>query len=287
MTKTSLWLVIASLSCLFFLGSCSHLQYLDAAKESFNQGASLENEIRFATTANPSISPAYYYNRAYASVNEALKGNRDKKLMEDHLLGHAYSLKALCEWKLGDYDEAITTGNLAKSRFIALSDQGIELPRDIILMKSLPAIITIDTVAKEFFGFRQSRLSTNFDKSLKFYKDYIFSSSLSSSGALQEAIRDIETLKPEASNNPELYAYLVMVQLSALKTWNACLSMLFEKSIADLSVQEQMRIRREVLDEKQEYLNLRKTELLNELERALGEEGTPKDKVLAYWNAVL
>jgi hypothetical protein len=279
----TLLLVIATL----LLSGCAHLTHLDSAQENFNKGAGLENSIKLSTEVDPTISPSFYYSRANVSLDKALKGSGKNKLRKDHLLGHAYSLKALCAWKLGKTQEAISYSNAAKGRFLILSSQGIKMPRDLLLMRALPAIISIDTIARDFFEFRSSSASTEVEESLHFYHSYIFSTDSLPTARLQSALAEIELLKKEAGNNPELQSYLIMVQLSALKTWSGCLSMLFEKSIALMPMQEQLEARENILDEKQSYFNLRRDQLLRELEHTLEGEGSQKDKIIAYWKALM
>jgi hypothetical protein len=281
-------LYVLSISILIFLlSSCAHLSYLDAAQDSFNEGASLENEIRLSTNSSPGISPAFYYNRAYVDVNKALKGGGEKKLQNDQLLGHAYSLKALCEWKLGQYQTAIETGNLAKGRFLALSNQGVKLPRDLTLMKALPDIIAIDTVAQSFFAFRKSKVSTNFKDCLAYYQSHIYNPIAEDPAILQRAINSIESLKRGTTNNVELYAYLIMVQLSGLKTWNGGLSLLFESGTVGLSIEEQIKVKEEILDEKQSFFNFQRDRLINELEETLSGEGNLQKQVVDYWKSIM
>jgi len=269
------------------LSSCAHLTHLDEAQGHFNEGATLENEIKLQTDVAPTLSPVFHYNRAYVSVNKSLKGSGEKKLRKDHLLGHALSLKALCEWKLGQYEAAIKSSNSAKSRFLILSSQGIKMPRDLVLMKALPAIISIDTIAQKFFEYRAGPMSTELKPTLTFYHTYIFGTDTLPTAYLQRALSEIELLKKETANNPELRTYLIMVQLSALKTWNGCLSMLFEKSIANLAMQEQFDVKESILDQKRTYFNLRRDQLLQELEESLQGEGERKDRILAYWKGLM
>lgn len=279
-----------SLLFLFFavsLSSCAHLTHLDEAQDSFNRGATLENEIKLQAEVAPTISPAFHYSRAYVSLNKSLKGRRKKKLRKDQLLGHAYSLKALCEWKLGQHETAIQSGNAAKRRFMYLSGQGISMSRDLVLMKALPAIIAIDTIAQEFFEYRAGRLSAELEPSLSFYHTYIFGTDTLPAAHLQSAFSEIELLKKETANNPELRAYLIMVQLSALKTWNGCLSMLFERSISRLSMQEQLEVKASIIDEEKAYFNQRRDQLLQELEQALQGEGERKERIVKYWRGLM
>lgn len=278
--------LLTGISLCLLVSSCAHLSYLDAAQDSFNQGATLDNEMRFSTSTSPTISPAFHYNRAYVSVNKALKSGGDKKLEKDHLLGHALSLKALCEWKLGQHELAAQSCNQAKGRFLALSKEGIKMPRDLVLMKALPSIIAIDTIAQSYFAFRNSWESTHFDKCLEFYQSHIFKPE-GQAALLQNALDHIEELKKETTNNAELYAYLVMVQLSGLKTWNGSLSLIFERGISKLSISEQIRIKEEILNEKQEFFNTRRGELLEELESTLAGEGALKDKIISYWKGIM
>ena len=68
---------------------------------------------------------------------EKLANNQDEtRLRKDGLWGSALTLKALSQWRLGQYDQAIATAQLAKQ---SAGDQ--TYPRDLALITALPGLV--------------------------------------------------------------------------------------------------------------------------------------------------
>ena len=128
--KTLLFLII-----LVFTNACGTINLVSEAQDDFNKAARNENATKFDSETLGLLQVGDSYDSAYMKINEALK--KEGQLKNDGLLGTAYTLKALCEWKLGNYTLALTTRDLALKE---LSGQ----PRDEVIMKALPALIKTD-----------------------------------------------------------------------------------------------------------------------------------------------
>lgn len=132
---------------------CAHLIYLDQAQSSFNTAATLENAARFkgaqatdwdaeTRTAQQELtnSPELYYTLAYGQVRKALQ--RESELKKNGVLSSAYTIQALCEWKLGNHVRAEES---AKNSLRAMKADGqTRLPRDEAMMTALPGLMKTD-----------------------------------------------------------------------------------------------------------------------------------------------
>ena len=149
------WRTFFLLSILIFFSSCTHLLHLDRAQSAFNQGATIENSQRFgmsklensnAAQINQAVekdltstSPEFYYTIANAEIDKAIA--KKGQLKNDNVLGSAYTLKALCEWKLDQYTDAVNTANLALTE---LESSNVNLPRDKAVMTALRGLVAND-----------------------------------------------------------------------------------------------------------------------------------------------
>ena len=124
------------------LGGCvSHVKELRDAQDQFNMAASLENQLKLDprnidASAIGSITASYRL--SLTTVSNLIEKNKDD-LEKDRLLGVAYTLKALTEWRLGDYTAARTTA--ASGRQLP---EGTLFPRDRALLEALPGLIKND-----------------------------------------------------------------------------------------------------------------------------------------------
>lgn len=252
---------------LLLASGCQHLRHLDQAQQAFSQGAELENQSRFSgNTASPGPSPVYHYTRSYGHLNKAIRGSGKKKLIEDHVYGHALTIKSLCEWKMGQYQQAINTANQAKRAFIREGQQGFQSPRDLAIMQALPSIIAIDTIGKHWAAFQSRPAAEMLDSCQTFYTTYLFDPS-EQVAVIEGAIAKLDGFKTELSG-PDLDNYIILVQLSGLKTWSDGLDQLSEagKPLG------------EMLAQKQQFLNPLRDQLLDGLSNT--EEG---QRMRAYW----
>lgn len=155
---------MALLLSIFLLGSCAQsLVYWDQARESFEKGAVLETNNRYAerlnvqgdipTAALPniddlvtnpaplrsSLTPEQHYREADEKITAAL--GQPGPLVKENKLGNAMTLKALTCWKTGQPDEARAN---AEAAFNELNDPGADNPRDKPLAKAVPGLVSLD-----------------------------------------------------------------------------------------------------------------------------------------------
>jgi hypothetical protein len=145
MSKTRFFLLMLAV---LVLASCSHVNYLRDAQDTFNQAAGADNLYRYgdlelddlndAGPATDALTASAGYAAAIASI-EALKGDAEAKgkLEADGLYGYALALQGLAYWRLGKWKpaeaasrEAVATGHLGE--------------RDLALMNAMPGLIKND-----------------------------------------------------------------------------------------------------------------------------------------------
>jgi hypothetical protein len=178
---------------LFALAACSGLggaRSLRDAQDAFNEGARLENRLRYESAfkqygldvknqnaiSAPSVDrPAQHY----AAALEILASMREPEALElqnAKLLGMKFTLEALCQWKLGRGTTAISLADAALANLSAESE-----PRDWVIARALPALVINDeayakipesftTKNEAQFADLEQRLLTA-DKSAMFFVD--------------------------------------------------------------------------------------------------------------------
>ncbi len=198
------------------LSGCAHLAHFHAAQDAFSRGAEIENAAKM-TQSISDASPDAYYNLAYAEVQKALKYSG--KLEADGLVGNAFSLQALCEWKLKKYQKARKS---AQSAITHLDDEvkaDAYLPRDLAVMKALDGLIGID-VAND--ALRQLSDVSDFAATKGRYSEFYFAEG--GEGGVQKALAALEKISGEVSPNHEVRAYLALSMMAGLKVWSDALN---------------------------------------------------------------
>ena len=137
-----------SFALLFLAAGCQTVSSLRDAQDTFNRAAAAENALR--TDLNRPLESGGAdtmiglgavrsgYASALLLLNRITSESADK-LRNDQLLGDALTLKALCEWRLGQFSNAVATAQSAQS---AAADQ--LFPRDRALLRALPGLIKTD-----------------------------------------------------------------------------------------------------------------------------------------------
>lgn len=212
-----------ALLMLILLSGCASLSHIDRAQDEFNKGAQIEN----AALLNQSVSlvsppqPAdYFYKRAYAEVKKGLASEGKLKKLE--LFVNAATIKALCEWKLKDYDAAQKT---AKSTLDYINAKNIAvetIPRDFAVLSAMSALIGIETMNEKqstFFG----DTAPASDAAVAEYKKIIHKEA-GQAGNIVKNLEDLDAVSNRVPKNHEVQTYLVMSKLSALKVWSDALN---------------------------------------------------------------
>lgn len=283
------------------LAACSQLNHLDRAQQYFNEGALLDNRLKLGLLdprrseilgtlgpeADPlvTLSPEFYYNLAHKELGQALE--KKDKLARDGVLGNTYTLKALCEWKLRNYDQARTSALLAKSQFETMD---LSFPRDEALMSALDDLISIDEA-----NAARSDLSASIDNWLErptpdslegkqLYQEllslYFTKIDGASPQSISSAIRHLDEVRQEADSRGDIQLYLLQSQLAGLKTWTSTLRDA-DRLIRTLNFRGAEAAWREVAENK--YLQTRDS-YLDQLEQLLpaGEQ-----QLLSFWRRIL
>jgi hypothetical protein len=127
---------------LVLAAGCASVNRLREAQDAFNQAAMLENAQRFdASPANAGVNlaaPRSGYASALLSLNQ-LAPDDEKRLRQDGLWGTTLTLKALSQWRLGQFQPALDSAAEAQK---TAGDQ--LYPRDRVMLEALPGLIKTD-----------------------------------------------------------------------------------------------------------------------------------------------
>jgi tetratricopeptide (TPR) repeat protein len=179
----------------FLIAACvSHVKELREAQSQFNQAASLENELQIDMEAGDAIAVSSMVMSSYRQTVKILSDLLDTKrqpLQEDNLLGTAYTLKAYAEWRLGDYEAAVTTSTAALEAKL--------FPRDLALITALRGLIKND---QAYYHMQE--------------KDYAYRDI---KRLLEEALEDITKGLATAGKEENIRIYLLLSELIVLKNW--------------------------------------------------------------------
>ena len=271
-------LILAGLVCA--LSSCITLNYLDNAQDSFSKGAELENLSTFTTETFTNVSPNSYYILAYSQVKEALK-NTDQ-LRQDTLLGNAYSIKALCEWKLKRYLQARVSANQALAEFKRYEAAGIFMHRDKAVMRALGGLIEIDQVNDTLY---QHFGGDNIDPmaAKEFFLRFVHDAKEENTSNIESALTTIEMAKKDVRPTHGVQVYFLLCQLSALKVWSDGFD--FLKNSVDtaegISAEDRRKLRDFIFAERDAY-KVKKDRYMQMLAKKLPKgEG---DEIFQFWN---
>lgn len=194
--------ILIAIWIVFFLG-CASVNQLREAQDTFNQAAAAENAQRFDQYPAVAVTSIAAARSSYASVLLSLGkiDNTDKKqLIQDKLWGTVLTLKALCQWRLGQYDQALKTNEEAKS---TAADQ--LFPRDRAILEALPGLIKTDQAYDKILN----------KKSLQEISDLLI-------GA-KGAIADIDNARISVDKDHPVQIYLIQAQLAVYRNYEVAL----------------------------------------------------------------
>ena len=224
-------LVIISI---LYCTSCSSLKWVDRAQDAFSKGAEIENNSFFSGEDFTYVSPTAQYTIAYNHINKALSGGNLKK---DYLLGSAYTIKALCEWKLGRYDLARGSAGNAIREFDDYEKDKVFMTRDKAVMKALNGLIDIDQVSDTLYQV-YNKIGDSSEEVFAFYKTFIHDQVENNNTKLESGIQIIEDTKGTVALGHEIQVYFILSQLSALKVWSDGINLLENSLDVDTQISE-------------------------------------------------
>ncbi len=281
--RTSVLLPMSLLITLVVLGGCVTLNQLDQAQDSFNKGAELENLSTFTSESFTNLSPDAYYNLAYSKVKAALK--KEAQLMSDTLLGNAYTIKALCEWKLKRYNQARASSVKALRQFQIYEAAGIYMHRDKAVMRALGGLIEIDQVNDTLYQHFSSQAVDPMEAKT-FFTQFVHDLKEEKVSNIESALQTIEKAKNGVRPTHQVQVYFILCQLSALKVWSDGFNFLKNSldTAEDLSTEERKNLRDFIFAERDAY-KMKKEKYLQSLASKLprGES----NRIYRFWSELL
>jgi hypothetical protein len=199
-----------------FAAGCASVNHLREAQDSFNQAAAIENALRFDVKASDAMATSLGSVRSgYASALlslDKLENSKDQaQLRNDGLWGTALTLKALTQWRLGQFDNAVATAVLAKQ-----SATNQIYPRDLALIAALPGLVKTDQAYNKI-------LLTN--------------TPLSDVEALligdNGAVANIQIAREQVYKDHPVQVYLIQAQLAAYRNFIVALDRLNNHATVD------------------------------------------------------
>ena len=177
-------------------GCVSHIQTLREAQDEFDRAASIENAIKMDpkqgdVAALGNINASY---RLSLKILSDLIREKRADLEKDNLIGVAYTLKALTEWRLAEYEAALTTLRVVKEY-----PANTLLPRDTAMVEALRGLIKNDQAYAHMVT-----------------RDYSYGDIKT---LLNESLGDMDKGLAVPGAGENLRLYLLMAKLSALKNW--------------------------------------------------------------------
>src|SRR4051812_28872527 len=104
-------LACCCLALLLALASgCASVNRLREAHDAFNQAAAVENAQRFDSNPASATASLSAVRTGYASALlslDKMESADERSLRQDGLWGTALTLKALCQWRLGQFQQAL------------------------------------------------------------------------------------------------------------------------------------------------------------------------------------
>ncbi len=177
-------------------GCVTHIQQLREAQTQFNMAATAENRARLGDPGEALLSTGEAttsYRMAVKIVSELLEKNKSN-LAKDRLLGTAYTIKAMAEWRLGDYGSAMKTVSDALG-----NSKAKVFERDRILLLAIRGLVKNDQA---------------FHHMMK--KDYPYADL---KRLLRDSLANLNTALSQAPRGSKIRLYILLSELAALKNW--------------------------------------------------------------------
>ena len=189
---------LSSCSAVQKVANVEHVASVESAQIEFNKASEKEIELLSVRANNNNASDemaevASSYNSVHKTISSLILERRDD-LKKDNLLGQAYTIKALTEWKTGKSNEALSTIDEASNSGVSF------LARDNALMKALPSLIKNDE-AKELMDNKQGTFTAL-------------------SNQLEESVLGFNNAISSDSEMDNSRLYLLTSQLGVMKNWS-------------------------------------------------------------------
>lgn len=197
---------------------CASSQYLSnykSAQEAFNRAAAAGNQqVMYESSVLTTTSPESEYRTARAFILKAMgdtpassqEDHSKTKLASDGLLLTAYNIRALSEWKLGMYSEALKTAKACRQTFG--NDESVKQQRDYLVIEIMHALVYNDSIA-------------NYIKTLnpRDPKKEPSTTEIAYLKRLEESLDMIGKKRQSLEADNPLQTYLCITQLSIAKNW--------------------------------------------------------------------
>lgn len=161
---------------------------------------------------------------AREKLTKSLK--KDKRLEEDGVLANAYTLLALTEWQLGDYEAARTQAELAKAAFsqesMGVADAANS--RDLAMAYAVEELIVINQLHDSILLLRALQRVPPTDSTAttrrisQFMESYILAGR---KGSLLHALQGLDAATDKAGSHTATRRYIRCAQLAALQNYRA------------------------------------------------------------------
>lgn len=194
---------------------CASVNRLRDAQDAFNQAAAAENALRFDTKAADAatslLSVRGGYTKALVSLEKLENTKEQRQLSRDGLWGTALTLKALTQWRLGQFEGAITNAELART---AAGDQ--IYPRDLAILIALPGLVKTDQAYYKIIHTTRTNELAEVEAML-----------VGPSGA----VADIENAHTQVDKDHPVQVYLLQAQLAAYRNYQVALERLKNQAV--------------------------------------------------------
>jgi hypothetical protein len=196
----------------------TNVNHLREAQVAFNESAALENESRMgnlnpfeAKDMRAEVSSTIAIQNGYASALlsiDKIYPSEEEQLKRDKLLGHILFLKAMAQWRIGDFENALDTADRA------IQEAGDQLyPRDAAVLAALPGLIKIDLAFKRIEKMAEGGAT---DENLRILESEIRPRLGAKEGG---AVNDIKLARSKVNKKHEVNLYLIQAQLSAYRNY--------------------------------------------------------------------
>lgn len=201
----ALWLLF----CLALTTSCSpYLKTYQQARDNFNTGASIDNQLKMPLEGQAAValSPASYYSLSLKFINQSMDKHQ-AKLRSDGLLLHAFAIKAMSQWKLGQFTQSLRTH---QAFFTAFRGQENTLAgqRDFKVLQVFPALVMTDSL--------NARMALSGDARKQYFEGKAYEKDFEN---ISRAFDLLAEGRGTLSTRDDVYPYLLFSQLAALKVW--------------------------------------------------------------------